>query len=163
MPMNEFGEIVRDDESSNASTTTTVFDSDNDYHYQETPADIFSSNISDRFAEGRKRNFNLITLAIGIPCYTLIGYIVSAYFGIEISTGLLVGAIASLVIILIYNNSMASRYEGFEYFISILSPCIVAAIIGIVVAILYVIFQIIVQVILPIIVVIFVLGALAGG
>lgn len=121
MPMNKFGEIVRSESSSNTSA--------------------FSEEVEEQFRVGRKKNFNLITLGIGIPLYSVIGYLVAEYFQYKEITGLTgaaIGAMIALICILVYDNVCAKIYGGYEYLVSLLSAGIVLAIISLLLIALYI-------------------------
>lgn len=158
MPMNEYGEIVR---TSNQSIENGA--GGRNEH------ESLSSDISKRFIGAKRRNFNIITLIITIPLYTIIGYFIAEYIRVdEISerTGAVVGIIVSLISVLIYNNQFAKKYEGYEYLVSILFPAIIAGALALITGVGYLLIKLvfeILKVVVAIIIIVAILAGLAGG
>lgn len=158
MPMNEYGEIIR---SGNAVDATDSSAEEFNGYY-----DSFSNEVEDRFLASRKRNFNLITLAIGIPIYAVLGYfaaeeyLLSEY--VDETSATIIGGIAALIIILIYNNVFAKAYKGIEYLISLSSPGIVLVAIVLVIIIVIIAIQILIA-IAGIIIAIAIIAGIFGG
>lgn len=167
MPMNEFGEIVRSNNQTSSTSNRSSSSSGNTTEWS------FSSEVQSQFTVAQKRNFNLITLVIAVPLYSVMGYFVARYFlyqgydiGITCSVGALIGAIAALIATLIYNNKLAKNYEGAEYLVSLLSTGIVAVVIALAIAVICVVVGVVIAVvkaIIGIVIVIAILAGLAGG
>ena len=167
MPMNEFGEIVRSNNQTSSTSNSSSSSSGNATDRS------FSSEVQSQFTAAKKRNFNLITLAIAVPLYSVIGYFSARYFlyqgyDIEITcpVGALIGAIIALIATLLYNNKWAKNYEGAEYLISLLFTGIAIVVIALAIALSYVIVGVVIAVvkaIIGIVIVIAILAGLAGG
>lgn len=172
MPMNEYGEIVRENNRNNISGNS-ITKSRNNQLAEHNNNHSFSSEVQRQFNVGKKRNFNIITLLVTIPLYCSIGYFTAEYIisqgydiGITSSTGFVIGGVASLIATLLYNNIWARRYEGIEYLISLLFTGIAAAIIVLVIAAICVVVGIVmavIQAIIAIIIAIVIIAGLAGG
>lgn len=169
MPMNEYGEIVRENNRTNISSNNAAIQSRNNQLTDQSNDHSFSSEVQEQFNVGKKRNFNIITLVIAVPLYGLIGYfavdyIISLGYDIEMSnsTGAVIGCIASFIATLLYNNIWAIHYEGIEYLISLLFTGIVVAMIALAIVIIGIVVAVI-QVILCIIIAIVIIAGLAGG
>ena len=167
MPMNEFGEIVRSNNQTSSTSNISSSSSGNTTDWS------FSSEVQSQFPAAKKRNFNLITLAIAVPLYSVIGYFATRYFlyqgydiGITCPVGALIGAIAALIATLVYNNKWAKNYEGAEYLVSLLFTGIAAVVIALAIAVICFVVGVViavVQAIIGIVIVIAILAGLAGG
>lgn len=168
MPMNEFGEIIRSNsQNSNTSNNSSAStDSTNEWS--------FTSEVQNQFTAAKKRNFNLITLAIAVPLYSVIGYFAVQYFmyqgntieGLTSPVGAIIGAIVALVATLLYNNKWARKYEGSDYLVSLLFTGIAIIAIALAIALVCVVVGVviaIVEAIFGIIIVIAIIAGLAGG
>lgn len=165
MAMNEYGEIVRsNNQSANTSGNISSENSRN--------SDSFSSNVVNQFSVARKRNFNIITILITIPLYAVIGYFTAEYFQYKDITnqmGALIGAGIALLCTLLYNNTLAKKYGGYEYLLSLLSTGFAIGIVAVVITLILIIIEIvkiliqIVMVILGFIFIIAILIGIAGG
>lgn len=173
MPMNEYGEIVRENNQTNISSNNSAIQGRSNQLTEQNNDYSFSSEVQGQFNVGKKRNFNIITLVIAIPLYCLIGYFAADYitslgYDIEItnSVGAAIGGIAAFIATLLYNNIWAKRYEGIEYLISLLFTGIATAIIALIIVIICVVVGIVVavvQVIICIIIAISIIAGFAGG
>lgn len=170
MPMNEYGEIVRsNNQSSNASNNSSTQSTNNTLSNGNTVDYSFASEVRGRFTLGKKRNFNLITLAIAVPLYAMIGYFATRYFvyegyDINITTqiGALIGGIVAFIATLIYNNVWAKNYEGFEYLVSLMFTGISAAIIALAIVIVYGVVKLVIEIVKAIFIIIIVFAIFAG-
>lgn len=172
MPMNEYGEIVRENNRTNGSSNNSTTQSTNNQSIERNNDYSFSSEVQRQFTVGKKRNFNIITLLLAIPLYCLIGYFVASYFilqGYDIkitsSTGAIIGGTVAFIATLVYSNIWAKRYEGVEYLISLLFTGIVAIVIALAIVIICVLVGIAVavfQAVIGIIIVIAIIAGLAG-
>lgn len=173
MPMNEYGEIVRENSHTDTSSSNSTTQNRNNQLTEQANDYSFSSDVQGQFNAGKKRNFNIITLLIAVPLYCIIGYfsaeyIISQGYDIEItnSMGAVIGGVAAFIATLLYNNIWAKRYEGFEYLISLLFTGIAVAIIALAIVVICVVVGIVVaviQAIIGIIIVIAIIAGLAGG
>ena len=173
MPMNEYGEIVRENSRTETSSSNSTTQNRNNQLPERANDYSFSLDVQEQFIAGKKRNFNIITLLIAVPLYCMIGYffaeyIISQGYDIEItnSMGAVIAGVAAFIATLLYNNIWAKRYEGNEYLISLLFTGIVAEIIALVIVIICVVVGIVVAVIptiIGIIIVIAIFAGLAGG
>lgn len=165
MPMNEFGEIVRSNDQSSSSSTSGRSNSS----VSGGNRNSFSNDVMQQFQASRKKNFNLITLAIATPLYAAIGYFVAEYFQYESITGVSGAIIATCVAFLctlLYNYKWAKKYEGEEYLYSLLftgfALLVVGAILAAVAVVAMIVFEIL-KAVIGIIVVIAIIAGLAGG
>lgn len=161
--MNEYGEIVRSGkQSSNTSSNTSSASSNGNLN-------SFSSEVMRQFLATKKKNFNLITLAIGIPLYAIIGYFLAEYFQYQEITGemgAIIGGSVALIGILIYNNVWAKMYEGYEYLIALLFTGIALVAVAVLIFVLYVVVSIVLAIlgaIFTVVIAIAIIAGLAGG
>ena len=168
MPTNEFGEIIRsNNQTSNAS--------DNSSESTNSRGDrSFATEVQNHFVAAKKRSFNLITLLIAVPLYSIIGYVLVQYCmnqgyqidGLTNIVGSIIGAIIALVVTLTYNNIYAKKFDGSDYLVSLLSTTVVVIAIALAFFLIRIIVKIIVvilEVMFAILIVIAIIAGLAGG